>query len=93
MIELGLPELLLAAVTVLSPILAAIANQTKWSSKTKNMVAFGISILLALAYLLFTGGSRDAYLFNNTPFSPICKYFAVTLQILLSNIQLVCSDN
>ena len=57
--ELGVPELLLAAITVMTPILAAIANQSKWSSKTKNAVAFGISALLAIAYLFFTGALAD----------------------------------
>jgi hypothetical protein len=54
--ELGVPELLLAVITVLTPILAAIANQSKWSSKTKNAVALGISAVLALSYTFFTDG-------------------------------------
>ncbi len=53
------PELLLAAVTVLSPLLSAIAIQSKMSPKTKNAVAFGVSILLAVGYLLMTGGVTD----------------------------------
>ena len=57
--ELGVPELLLAAITVLTPILAAIANQSQWSPKVKNGVAFGISALLAVAYMFFNGGFAD----------------------------------
>lgn len=57
--ELGVPELLLAAVTVITPILAAIINQSKWDSKVKNGVAFGISAVLAFVYLFFTGQLTD----------------------------------
>lgn len=57
--ELGLPELLLAAVTVVTPIFNAIAIQSKWDSKTKNAVAFGVSLLLSAVYLFFTGGFAD----------------------------------
>lgn len=59
MMELGLPELLLAAVTVITPILAAIINQSKWSPQVKNGVAFGIALVLALVYLLATGQLTD----------------------------------
>lgn len=58
-ITLGLPEIILAAITVLSPILAAIANQSKWDSKVKNAVAFGIALVIAVLYLVFTGAIAD----------------------------------
>lgn len=57
--ELGLPELLLAAVTVITPILAALINQSKWDSKVKNGVAFGVATVLAVVYLLMTGQLTD----------------------------------
>lgn len=71
MIELGLPELLLAAITVISPIFTAIANQSKWSPKTKNMVAFVVSIILAVIYLAFTGGLTDL---NDLPGTVLAVY-------------------
>ncbi len=69
--ELGVPELLLAAITVLTPIITAIANQSKWSSKVKNGVAFGISALLAVAYLFFTGALTDL---NDLPATILAVY-------------------
>lgn len=56
---IGVPEILLAAITVISPIFTAIATQSKWDSKIKNAVAFGISLVLAVIYLTFTGGFED----------------------------------
>lgn len=56
---LGLPELLLAAITVVTPIFNAIAIQSKWDSRVKNAVAFGVSLVLALGYMFFTGGFVD----------------------------------
>lgn len=57
--ELGVPELLLAAITVVTPIFNAIAIQSKWDSRVKNAVAFGVSLVLAAGYLFFTGGFGD----------------------------------
>lgn len=57
--ELGVPELILAAITILTPLLTAVANQSKWDSKTKNGVAFGVALLLAVVYLAVTGGFAD----------------------------------
>lgn len=54
-----LPEILLAVITVLSTGVAAIANQSKWTSKTKNMVAFVISVIIAVGYLILTGQLTD----------------------------------
>lgn len=56
---IGVPEILLAAITVISPIFTAIATQSKWDSKVKNAVAFGVSLVLAVLYLAFTGGFAD----------------------------------
>lgn len=54
-----LPEIILALVTVLSPLLTAVATRANWSSKTKNAVAAGVSIVIAVVYLVLTGGITD----------------------------------
>ena len=96
MIELGVPELVLAAITVLSTLVAAIANQSSWAPKTKNMVAFVISILLAVGYLAFTGGLNDLSDLPGTIFAVyglqqlIYKQF---LQELAKKIEAVTSVN
>jgi UPF0716 family protein affecting phage T7 exclusion len=54
-----LPEIILALVTVLSPLLTAVATRANWSSKTKNAVAAGVSIVIAVVYLVLTGGISD----------------------------------
>ncbi len=69
--ELGLPEVLLALVTVLSPLLSAVAIQTKWSPQIKNSVAFGVSILIAAGYLLATGAVND---WSNIPAVVLAVY-------------------
>lgn len=57
--ELGIPAVLLALITVISPIFTAVAVQSKWSSKVKNGVAFGIAFVIAVVYLILTGGIAD----------------------------------
>jgi hypothetical protein len=59
MMELGIPAVLLALITVISPLLTAVAVQSKWSSKVKNGVAFGVAFVIALVYLILTGGIAD----------------------------------
>lgn len=39
-----------------APFVVALLNRVRWSSKTKQLVTFGVSILLALVWLLMTGG-------------------------------------
>lgn len=56
---IGVPELILAAITILTPLVSAVAIQSKWDPKMKNAVAFGISLVLAVGYLLLTGGIAD----------------------------------
>lgn len=58
-LELGVPEFLLAAVTAIATVLTSIGIQSKWSSKTKNLVAFIVSLVLALGYLLMQGKLND----------------------------------
>lgn len=69
--ELGLPEYVLALIAVLSPLLSAVAIQSKWDSKTKNAVAFGISLVIAVVYLLVTGGITD---WSNIPAAVLAVY-------------------
>jgi hypothetical protein len=59
MMELGIPEVLLALITVVSPIFTAVAVQSKWDTKTKNAVAFGVALVIAVVYLVLTGGITD----------------------------------
>lgn len=47
---------LLLLLGLVSPFLIAIINKVKWSSSTKQLVAFGVSIVLAVLWLAMTGG-------------------------------------
>lgn len=69
--ELGIPEILLALITVLSPLISAVAIQSKWNDKTKNAVAFGVSLVIAVGYLVLTGGITD---WSNIPAAVLAVY-------------------
>lgn len=69
--ELGIPEILLALITVVSPLISAIAIQSKWDDKVKNAVAFGVSLLIAVGYLILTGGIAD---WSNVPAAVLTVY-------------------
>lgn len=70
-LTLGVPEVLLALVTILSPLFSAIAIQSKWTSQVKNAVAVGISVLLAAGYLIATGAIGDL---SNLPGTILAVY-------------------
>lgn len=57
--EAAAPALIIAAVTILSPILAAVLNQPQWSPKVKVAIPFVVSVVLAVVYLVATGGVKD----------------------------------
>lgn len=41
---------------LVAPFLIALLNRVGWSSKTKQLMAFGVAILLAVIWILMTGG-------------------------------------
>lgn len=47
---------LLIFLSLLAPFLTAGLNRVRWSTKTKNLAAFGVSIVLAVFWLAVTGG-------------------------------------
>ena len=47
---------LLILLGLLAPFVTAAFNRVRWSSKTKHLVAFGVSIFLAIVWLTLTGG-------------------------------------
>lgn len=47
---------LLIFLGLLAPFLTALLNRVGWTSKTKHLVAFGVSIVLAVFWLAVTGG-------------------------------------
>lgn len=47
---------LLLILGLASPFLIALINKVGWSSTTKQLVAFGVSIVLAVLWLVLTGG-------------------------------------
>ena len=53
--ELGAPALIIAAVTIASPILTSVFTQVNWSSTAKRGVAFGVSAVIDLVYLITSG--------------------------------------
>jgi hypothetical protein len=47
---------LLIFLGLLAPFLTAWLNRVRWTAKTKHLVAFGVSIALAVFWLVVTGG-------------------------------------
>jgi hypothetical protein len=47
---------LLIFLGLLAPFLTAALNRVGWTAKTKHLVAFGVSIVLAVFWLVVTGG-------------------------------------
>lgn len=54
-----LPIVLVIIITFFSPYVNAYIQRVTWSSETKNLVALTVSAVIALAYLIFTGGIGD----------------------------------
>lgn len=55
--ELALP--LTFVLTFLSPFLSAYVQNVDWSPKTKTLLAMALSLVIAVLYLLMTGGIAD----------------------------------
>lgn len=55
--ELALP--LTLVLTFLSPFLSAYIQNVDWSPKTKTLLAMALSLLIAVLYLVMTGGIAD----------------------------------
>ncbi len=55
--ELALP--LTLVLTFLSPFLSAYIQKVDWSPKTKTLLAMVLSLLIAVLYLIMTGGITD----------------------------------
>lgn len=49
----------IAAFVLFSPFINAAVQNVNWSPKTKALVAWGVSIVLAVGYLITTGGIAD----------------------------------
>jgi len=47
---------LLIFLGLLAPFVTAALNRVRWTAKTKHLVAFGVSIALAIFWLVVTGG-------------------------------------
>lgn len=57
--DMTLPSVIAALVTFLSPLLVALFNRVGWSAAVKNAVAFGVALVIAVVYLIVTGGITD----------------------------------
>jgi membrane-associated HD superfamily phosphohydrolase len=56
-VELALP--LTLVLTFLSPFISAYIQNVNWSPKTKTLLAMALSLLIAVLYLIMTGGIGD----------------------------------
>lgn len=83
--ELGTPALILAAVTIISPILTSIFTQVTWSSNVKRGVAFGVAAVIAVVYLL-TSGQFTNWADIPVAVSAVFGLQQITYQYLLKNI-------
>ncbi len=57
-------ELILAATAlfvIVSPFINAYINRVSWTPKQKSLVAWGVAIVIATAYVLLTGGIANLY--------------------------------
>lgn len=83
--DLGAPALIIAAVTIVSPILTSIFTQVNWSSNTKRGVAFGVSALIAAVYLV-TSGEFTNWADIPLAVSAVYGLQQITYQTLLKNL-------
>lgn len=51
-----IPVIITVLLTMASPFLNAAIQKVTWSSKTKTLVAYGVSIAIAVLYIFSTGG-------------------------------------
>jgi hypothetical protein len=81
-------ELILAATAIFviaSPFINAAINKVNWSPKTKSLVAWGVAIVIATAYVLVTAGVGNLYqLFIAAP--AIYGYSQAVYQFFVKNI-------
>lgn len=54
-----IPAALLVLLSMASPFVIAFFNKVKWSSKTRELVAAGVAIVVAVAWLALTGSITD----------------------------------
>lgn len=54
-----IPFIITIVITFFSPFVNAYINKVTWSPETKNLVAIAVSALIAVGYLLMTGGIAD----------------------------------
>lgn len=54
-----LPVVITIVLTFFSPYVNAYINKVTWSSQTKNLVAIAVSLIIAVLYLVLTGGIAD----------------------------------
>ena len=57
--EAVLPVALTLVLTFISPFITAYFNKVNWSPETKNLVSLLVSAVIAVVYLLLTGGIAD----------------------------------
>lgn len=55
----ALMNIITAAVVVASPLLTSVFTHTGMTSRTKNTIAMAVSLVIAVAYELITGGIAD----------------------------------
>lgn len=53
------PALIVTVLTLLSPLISAFFTKLSMSPKTKNLIALGISLVIAVIYVILTGGFAD----------------------------------
>lgn len=54
-----LPIVLVVLFTFLSPFITAYFNRVQWSPQTKTLVAMAVSLVIAVLYVIMTGGLTD----------------------------------
>lgn len=54
-----IPIILTLVFTFLSPFITAFLNRVQWSTETKTLMAMAVSLVIAVLYLIMTGGIAD----------------------------------
>lgn len=54
-----IPAALLLILSMLSPFIIATVTRAKWSSKTRELIAAGVAIVVAIGWLALTGAISD----------------------------------
>lgn len=86
-----LPTVLVAVLTVVSPLITALFTHVQMDSTAKKNVAFGVSLVIAAIYVVATGGIHD--LTNLAEIAGAAPIIFTLQQLIFGNLLKSVSDS